>query len=372
MPLLRTILLGLAGLVVVATALSLVPGPYVWARTFDFPRAQIAALGLVVLAAFGLTLLGPDRVRLHEGVVLGLLVVAVAYQIVRMVPYTPLVPVQSVRIEGAEDTLCVVVSNVLMENRDAERWARVVTAERPDVVAVVEVDAWWTERIGAALADYPHRVEVPQENTYGMALYSRFPLEDTAVRHLVEETVPSIWARVVLPSGPRMQLVVVHPRPPRPETGQGSEFRDAELTLVAAALRELPRPALVAGDLNDVAWSRTTRRFLALARLLDPRIGRGLYPTFPAAYPPLRFPLDHVFHSDDLALVSLRRLGEVGSDHLPMMIEVTVAPGAAAVQAPPEADTTDVEEAVEAVETAREQLLAETPGEARERDLEDR
>jgi hypothetical protein len=55
------------------------------------------------------------------------------------------------------------------------------------------------------------------------------------------------------------------------------------------------RPALVAGDLNDVAWSHTSRLFRRIAQMLDPRVGRGIYSTFHVRYWFLCWPLDHIF-----------------------------------------------------------------------------
>lgn len=89
---------------------------------------------------------------------------------------------------------------------------------------------------------------------------------------------------------------------------------------------------LVFGDLNDVAWSRTTTLFLKVSRLLDPRKGRGFFSTFHAGYLFLRWPLDHIFHTDDFKLIIMKRLGNVGSDHFPVYSKFQFKPAPAAHQ----------------------------------------
>ncbi len=73
-------------------------------------------------------------------------------------------------------------------------------------------------------------------------------------------------------------FMVSTPRPPRP--GDDTGERDAELMTVAREVARRGAPAIVAGDLNDVGWSRTSRRMRAVGGLGDPRIGRGLLATF--------------------------------------------------------------------------------------------
>ena len=40
--------------------------------------------------------------------------------------------------------------------------------------------------------------------------------------------------------------------------------------------------------------------------------------TFHANYPLFRWSLDHIFHSADFALIDMRRLSHIGSDHFPV------------------------------------------------------
>ncbi len=319
-------------------------------RTFDFPRLQVAVAIVPVLAL--LLVFARDRTGL---VLLVALLACLAYQAYRILPFTPLHAPQAVAATSAtcriDAGVSILVANVLQDNTDHASLLRLVERHDPDLLLVLETNARWRDALAPLQARYPHRVEQPQPNTYGLLFYAKLPLENPQVRFLLQDDVPSIRTGVVLPSGERFTFYGVHPRPPHP--GHSSAPRDAELVMVAREVRTLNGPAVVAGDLNDVAWSRTTTLFQKISGLLDPRIGRGLYPTFNAKWPLLRWPLDHIFFSDDFLLGRLERLPYIGSDHFPILISLCRSNAAPKLQEAPEATAADMEAGREAIEAVK-------------------
>lgn len=310
-----------AGLLVGATALSFVPSNEWWIRVLDFPRHQIA-FGLVLM-------LGASILLLHRGWRQGVLFVATAIalvaQLTLIVPYTRLVePEVAMAQVCAEGTrIRLLIANVEYSNRDSRDLIAMLASVEPDVVLLAETGAWWEAQLAPLERSLPHVVRQPQEDSWGMLLYSRFPLLQPQVRFLVEDHIPSISAQIRLPSGDRVQFYGVHPPPPRP--GDDTGERDTELMHVAREIRAQRRPAILAGDLNDVAWSRTTRRLQQSAQLLDPRVGRGLFSTFNANLPAgFRWPLDHVFVTGGFSLCGLKRMDDIGSDHFPILVEAVL------------------------------------------------
>ncbi len=338
------VLASLTGLVAVLTLLPLWRYEGWWVRGLDFPRLQLATFALILLVAEVLALDGP---RALSWSLIAVTSACLAYQGWWILPYTPLYPQEVRSASGAdpENSLCILAVNVLTPNRQAEALLSLVHENRPDVLVAVETDQWWQDRLDVLAPDYPHALKCPLDNLYGMHVYSRFPLQDAKVQFLVQQDIPSMHVVVVLPSGRRVRMHCLHPTPPSPTENPDSSERDAEIIVVGKSVAEADLPVIVTGDLNDVAWSATTRLFRKISGLLDPRVGRGMYNTFHAHYPFLRWPLDHLFHSDHFTLMRIERLGPVGSDHFPILVQLRLEPDRNAPDAGLTADSEDREKA---------------------------
>jgi endonuclease/exonuclease/phosphatase (EEP) superfamily protein YafD len=297
-----------------------------WVRIWDFPRLQLAVLGLL-LAVGHLRYVGLESGWL--GVLTFVVLVAcIGYQAQEIIRYTPLAKKQARGVDEGKpgSTIRLLMTNVLMSNRHADRLLQVIRDMDPDVIIAVETNGRWEEGLRDLERTHPYTVKEPRDNTYGMLVYSRFELVDPKLEHLVQDDIPSVHAGVLLPSGNLIELHGLHPRPPAPTEAEDSEPRDVELIVVGKAVRASALPGIVAGDLNDVAWSHTTRLFQRISGLLDPRVGRGLFNTFHSSLPFLRFPLDHIFHDPAFRVVRMKRLPRVGSDHFPVFAELSYEP----------------------------------------------
>jgi endonuclease/exonuclease/phosphatase (EEP) superfamily protein YafD len=293
-----------------------------WIRAFDFLRLQTICIGLATLGG----LVGTYDGQVLNLVLIGLVGSCVAYYAYRLYPYTLLSPHQVLPATTNDPTrhFCVLMSNIQMDNQQVAPLLTLITDVKPDILFLLEPNAWWTEQLRSLDHAYPYAVKQPQDNFYGMLVYSRLPLAQTAVKFLVEDHIPSIYAQATLDSGDVIDLYCLHPEPPVPSID--TEERDAELLIVGKQVRQAGRPCVVGGDLNDVAGSPINRLFQNISGLLDPRIGRGLYNTHPTYVPFFRAPVDHVFHSDEFRLVALHRLPKIGSDHFPICIKLSYEP----------------------------------------------
>lgn len=322
--------------------------PWWWVRVLDFPRLHIAVILLIILTLYTI-LYATGSTQDYALIILWSL--AILNEIKYVFRFTPFARIEALRTEKQkpEHAFNLMISNVRMVNKEYQKFLDLVLKQDPDMLVMNEPNEAWHQNVRGELDKrYPHAIKKPLGNTYGMMLFSKFKLHNPEINFLVEDEIPSFYTIVELPGGKFFDLFTVHPQPPR--LMKDTETREAELLIVAKKAKQTQYPTVVAGDLNDVAWSRTTELFKEISGMIDPRVGRGFYNTYNAYIPFFRYPLDHVFYDPAFRLIELKRMPGFGSDHFPISITLNYEPQHEEEQDVPVANGEDKAEADELIE----------------------
>lgn len=221
----------------------------------------------------------------------------------------------------------VFFANALESNHRFDMLTRAVAASRPDVIVLVEVDADAMAQMRLRLAEYPFAEQLDVgTRPWGIGLLSRTIPAYSRTQDLGEAGSPLIVARF---DGERpLTIIGAHPTPPyRP---RWFALRNDYLAKLALVIREESAwgDVVVVGDFNITPWASHYRSFLENSGLRSAREGFGWNATWPSFLPPFaRIPIDHVFIAPRLRVVGFTVGEPIGSDHLPLTIDVTRAEG---------------------------------------------
>jgi endonuclease/exonuclease/phosphatase (EEP) superfamily protein YafD len=256
--------------------------------------------------------------------VAALLFVIAALNAWPVLPYLPQLAPTAAATPGAAP-LKVLTVNVSFRQFSARRFREIVAEAAPDVLLVVEFTPHAEEVLAEFDKLFPQKLKAPAEGPYGIAIWSRFPLEHAYTFPL--GTVPAIDALVRTPAG-AFTLLGVHLS--APTLPRRAEQRNEELDLLAQRRAALAGPVIIAGDFNVTPYSPYYSDWLTATRLTDSRYRRTLSTSWPAVLPILGIPIDHVAVSDDFDILAHRRLPAFGSDHWGIMAELALQPADAA------------------------------------------
>ncbi|MBK8947817.1 MAG: endonuclease/exonuclease/phosphatase family protein [Flavobacteriales bacterium] len=206
--------------------------------------------------------------------------------------------------------------NLLQPNGRHEEVIRMVRACDADVISFQEVSPAWAAVLVESLREaYPQFKVVPNERCYGIAVFSRRPVE-RLVQHALCGS-PAIEAVLKCGDGP-LHLFSVHANSPGGPADHG--LRNTQLQHLARLVRSRGPRAVVVGDLNTVSWDRAMWTLCSTAGL---RIGTAPWrPTFPAVLGLALIPIDHVLTRSGAAVVRSSTFHIPGSDHRGLIADI--------------------------------------------------
>lgn len=270
---------------------------------------------LAVLLAAACLLLMATRQWLHGAI--GLLLALGAFaSTAGLVPLHAATPAAATDADGPRYRLLQL--NMRYDHPEPARVLSLIGRTRPDVVTLNEASPAWRQSLQALSAAYPHRLDCPDERSVGSVLIlSRRPFLDPGACGLGGR-----FGLVTVDfGGQAVDVASLHLLWPWPYA-QPRQIRELLPTLASLGER-----TLMAGDFNAVDWSASVREIAAAGGFTSmPRLG----PTWLVRGAPdalrrrVGLPIDHVLAKPGVVLVDARRLEDVGSDHLPILVEFTL------------------------------------------------
>lgn len=282
-------------------------------RTFQF-HIGLLLLAIALVAAFG-----RGRRLFVAAIPLALLILVRALG--QFVPHRP-------SAAAGGPTFRVMSVNLLMVNQQKEALADEMLAANPDILLLQEyTDEWHATLQRKLLAQYPHHAERAQDDSFGMAIYSRLPFNGE----------PETWLHLGQAVTPQMRTVIkvqrqdvafynVHLLPPR-----GPAYVSEHRLQFADLLKELAAeklPYVLAGDFNFPPTTVQHRDLMRIgARETHTEAGRGMGLTWPVNsvfryLPGMR--IDHLYIAPSLSATRHETGYGAGSDHRPVWADIAL------------------------------------------------
>ena len=208
--------------------------------------------------------------------------------------------------------------NLLSDNTNYDAVIDFIADQSPDVVVLHEASRPWEEALAAADLGYEITRGRTEDLIFGSLVLTR---PGSQVQSFGFQVSDPRAIEVVLPSG--VAVLGIHPLAPFPDDQTERRRFQFEFAGLWAASREGPK--VIVGDFNASPWSDPFRRLRTDTGLRNSQAGYGLELSYPAdANPLLQVSIDHLLHSPDL-VVADRRLGPpLGSDHLPLVVDLSL------------------------------------------------
>lgn len=232
----------------------------------------------------------------------------------------PLFITSGLQVAAGQDVR-IMLANIHTSNRQFDLFLSEVREIDPDILIVQEIDFAWKDALRQLYVEYPVSIEEPRQDNFGIACYSKLPIENLRIEYIGKSSVPSIRGKV-LDDNISLELIGTHPVPPVSYSYVSS--RNSQLQELGRIVKDLNGAVVLVGDLNTTSWSPHFKDLIAHSMLSDSRRGFGIQATWPEGVFLLRVPLDHVLVSKDIAIKNRRVGNSIGSDHRPVIVDLVV------------------------------------------------
>jgi endonuclease/exonuclease/phosphatase (EEP) superfamily protein YafD len=209
-----------------------------------------------------------------------------------------------------KSTISFAQFNILKSNKNHQKVVKTILDTDANIVSIQEIDSKWAKNIHQQLVKkYPYHITKPSEICcFGIALYSKFPLQDIKIKHF--GNAPNIVADVLV-NGEKIHIVSAHTHAPIYK--ERFNLRNQHLVDIQKYLQNIHYTKIVLGDFNSVPWDNYLIQFKNKSNLIDSR--QTYTATFPSFLGKFGIPIDYIFHSPNIHCLSTQVIKIKSSDH---------------------------------------------------------
>lgn len=211
--------------------------------------------------------------------------------------------------------------NVLNINQSYELIEKEIKHYQPDMLFLQEFTEDLEEHLKVLKKGYPYQKLLAKSNSFGIAIYSKLPLDSVQILVLDDSNRPSILAQIEIK---KKKIHILSTHPPPPISFRFFAERDELFRKIIQMRSQFGANFILIGDLNITSFSPIFKKLLKQTGLRDSRQGFGLQNTFPATNSLLRIGIDHCLVSHKISVLKREVGRNVGSNHLPIYLELVL------------------------------------------------
>ena len=222
---------------------------------------------------------------------------------------------------GGKVPLKIVHANVHSSNTQYDRLVDFIDDEDPDFILLQEVNADWVAGTAGLRVNYPYAYTEPRDGNFGIAAFSKSPLD--SISHIDSPPLgyPTIIAKLTVHDEP-LTIISTHPNIPVGRYSYTS--RNEQLESITALVNRTSGKVILTGDFNASIWDSNFLRLQNETQLKNVRQGFGVLPTWPTFMPFAMIPIDHMLVSREIDVLDAEVGRRIGSDHLPLVVTLSL------------------------------------------------
>ena len=218
-----------------------------------------------------------------------------------------------------DETIRLVFFNLWVENHETVPTTEFLIGTDADILVLTELSYQFRDHFARLRESYPYSTQWLDGREW-VGILSRYPMNNISERFAVEGSTEHVKAGILeTDQGP---MVVIGAHLTRPWPFNPPEEQLTEARALSEPLKTTPKPKIIVGDFNAVAWGRIVR-IVTEPNGLKALPSAGTWPTF---FPrPGRIAIDQALIGAGFACATKKVGPTVGSDHKPIIVEFSLS-----------------------------------------------